>query len=363
MGIFSIQIENFKSIQKSGPIEIKPINILIGSNGVGKSNFISFFKFLNRIYVQKLQFYVSQNGRSDNFLYFGRKKSNFLSGTITFNNEWKNEYHFKLVPDQSDSLIFEEEWSNYTQPNRIATPNKSLINRGGSLESVLKNDDGYRNKYLREQLVGLKIFHFHDTGFNSKIKQPSNTQDNAFLSEDGGNIAAFLFKLKKSKPLHFNIIEKVIQSIAPFFDSFFLEPDATNQEQIYLRWFEKNSDQMFTASNFSDGTLRMICLTTLLLQPNLPSVIIIDEPELGLHPFAISKLAGLIKKAAVNSQLIISTQSVNLVNMFNADDIIVVDRQNNQSVFKRQSSEALSDWLSEYSIGEIWEKNLIGGRL
>lgn len=362
MGIFSIQIENFKSIQKTEAIEIKPINILIGSNGVGKSNFISFFKLLNRIYAQKLQFYVSQNGRSDNFLYFGRKKSNFLSGTITFDNDWKNEYSFKLVPDQSDSLIFEEEWSNYNDPNK-RIQNRSLINNSGSLESVLKDDSGWRNKYLREQLVGLKIFHFHDTGFNSKIKQPSNTQDNVFLSEDGGNIAAFLFKLKKSKPLHFNIIEKVIQSIAPFFDGFFLEPDATNPEQIYLRWFEKNSEQMFTASNFSDGTLRMICLTTLLLQPNLPKVIIIDEPELGLHPFAISKLAGLISKASVSSQLIISTQSVNLVNMFAADDIIVVDRQNNQSVFKRQSNEALSDWLAEYSIGEIWEKNLIGGRL
>ena len=172
MGIFSIQIENFKSIQKSGPIEIKPINILIGSNGVGKSNFISFFKLLNRIYAQKLQIYVNQNGRSDNFLYFGRKKSNYLAGTITFDNDYKNEYCFKLVPDQSDSLIFEEEWSNFTDPKkRVQTQNKSLINSRGSLESVLKDDDGYRNKYLRVQFSSLKIFHFHDTGFNSKIKQ------------------------------------------------------------------------------------------------------------------------------------------------------------------------------------------------
>ena len=159
------------------------------------------------------------------------------------------------------------------------------------------------------------------------------------------------------------IIEKIIQSVAPFFGSFYLQPDEINPQQIFLRWYEKGFDQLFSAHNLSDGTLRMICLTTLLLQPNLSGTIIIDEPELGLHPFAISKLAGLMQSVSDSTQLIISTQSVNLVNEFNADDIVVVDRKdNNETSFTRQSEASLSEWLKTYTIGQLWEKNVLGGR-
>ena len=362
MGIFSIKIKNFKSIRETEEIQIKPINVLIGPNGAGKSNFISFFKFMNRLYEQQLQLFISMCGRSENFLYFGRKHSDFLWGQIKFDNTYKNEYEFKMIPDHSGSLIFSEEWSNITKPDS-SHRNRVQISGGGNPESLLKNDTTrFRNTYLRSQFSGFKLFHFHDTGFNSKVKQPCSSTDYAYLYEDGGNLAAFLYRLSKSHENHFRMIEKVVQSIAPFFDKFYLEPDEINSNQIYLRWLEKGSDQIFTAHNLSDGTLRMICLSTLLLQPHLPNTIIIDEPELGLHPFAISKLAALLQSAATSSQIIISTQSVNLVNEFTVDDVIVVEREDNQTVFRRQSAEKLKEWLDEYSLGELWQKNILGGR-
>lgn len=360
MGILSIKIQNFKSIRESEDIQIKPLNILIGPNGAGKSNFISFFKFLNRLFEQQLQLHINQHGRAENFLYFGRKGSDFLAGRIVFDNEWKNEYEFKMVPDQAGSLIFAEEWSNFTKPTSSQN-SRSQISGGGHPESLLKNDDGYRNKYLRTQFRGFKVFHFHDTSFNSKVKQPSGTQDYAYLHEDGGNLAAFLYRLQETKPQHFRMIERVVQSIAPFFESFYLHPDEINPGQLFLRWKEKGSDQLFTAHNLSDGTLRMICLTTLLMQPNLPETIIIDEPELGLHPFAIQKVAAMLKSASTQSQIIVSTQSINLVDQFSADDIVVVERENNQTVFNRQSEEALAVWREDYSVGELWSKNVLGG--
>jgi predicted ATPase len=361
MGISKIKIKNFKSI-KELTIELSSINILIGANGVGKSNFISFFKFLNKLYDEKLQLYINLNGRADNFLYFGSKTSDHLLGEIIFDNDWQNGYSFTMVPDASGSLIFENEHSNYTNPEEIEE-NRMVISQGGHMESVLKNALGLKNKYLREHFDSFRIYHFHDTSFNSNVKKVCNIKDCVILHEDGGNIAAVLYKLQETHPKHFKIIEKTIQSIAPFFSKFYLQPDEINPQQIFLRWYETGSEQMFTAHNFSDGTLRMICLTTLLLQPILPDTIIIDEPELGLHPLAISKLAGIMYKAATKTQLIISTQSVNLVNEFSADDIIVANRKNNQTVFKRQSEEALKAWLEEYSLGELWEKNIIGGRL
>jgi len=360
MGIESIHIKNFKSIKDSGLVEFKPINILIGANGAGKSNFISFFKFMNKLYEQDLQLYIAQNGRADNFLFFGRKYSNYLSANITFDNDWHNGYEFTMVPDQTGNLIFSNEYSIHSHPRL----DRKRFDRGiGASESYLKTDDAFRNKHLRDEFKTLRLFHFHDTSFNSKIKQPCNTQDYSALQEDGGNIAAFLYMLQESSPESYRMIEKVVQSIAPFFDSFYLQPDEINPQQIFLRWREKGFEQLFTAHNLSDGTLRMICLATLLLQPNPPATIIIDEPELGLHPFAISKLAGLIQSLPETKQIIISTQSVNLVNEFNPDDIIVVQREiNHETVFKRQSEESLSVWLKDYSLGELWEKNVLGGR-
>lgn len=360
MGIRSLRIQNFKSIRDSGDLKIKSLNVLIGPNGAGKSNFISFFKFLNRLYENQLQLHISQNGRAENFLYFGRKGSDFLAGDVVFDNDWQNEYQFRLVPDQSGNLIFQFERSIYKKPGSISK-NSSPVSLGGNTESNLKLDDGFRNRYLRSQFVGFKLFHFHDTSFNSKVKQSSNSIDYVSLNEDAGNLAAFLFLLQQAHPQHFKIIERIVQSIAPFFNRFYLQPDEINPQQIFLRWLENGSDQMFTAHNLSDGTLRMICLTTLLMQPNPPATIIIDEPELGLHPFAIQKLAAMLKSASSKSQIIVSTQSINLVDQFTADDIIVVERADNQTVFKRQSEDALANWREEYSLGELWSKNVLGG--
>lgn len=354
--IDEIRIRNFKSIKDSGNLKLSGINVLIGANGAGKSNFIGFFKFLNKLNNRELQLYVAQNGRAENFLFFGRKHSSELEGRITFNNDYENEYKFRLIPDQAGNFIFAEEWSNTNQGDLE-------IGNAGNVESELRNHSWHPSSYLQEQLRELKIFHFHDTGFNARVKQASITLDYANLQEDGGNIAAFLYRLQESNPINFRLIEKVIQSIAPFFDSFYLQPDEINPQQIYLRWREKGFDQLFTAHNLSDGTLRMICLATLLLQPNPPGTIIIDEPELGLHPFAISKLAGLLKSVPESTQIIISTQSVNLVNEFSPDDIIVVQRESNHdTVFKRQSGEHLAVWLKEYTLGELWTKNVLGGR-
>lgn len=334
---------------------MRPLNILIGANGVGKSNFISFFKLLNQIYEQQLQLYVSLNGRADNFLHFGRKQSDFLGGEIEFDNEWKNRYTFKLVPDQSANLIFAEEWAGHKSSNWA-------FNTSGTLESTMRNASGWKTTYLMKYLQTFKIFHFHDTSFNAKIKQPSSLNDYAYLHEDGGNLAAFLYRLQEVYPTNFKLIERMVRSIAPFFNRFFLAPDEINGNQIFLRWLEKGSDQLFSAHNLSDGTLRMICLTTLLVQPNPPATIIIDEPELGLHPFAIEKLAAMLKSISEKCQVIVSTQSVTLLNHFEAEDVIVVERQEGQSVFHRLESDQLDNWLSEYSLSDLWEKNVIGGR-
>jgi predicted ATPase len=368
MPISSIYIQNYKSIRNSGQIDIKPINVLIGPNGVGKSNFISFFKLLNNIYEQKLRTFVANSGYEDRVLYFGRKVSKFLAGGIIFKpaeGNINNRYDFKLIPQaQGSGFYFEEETAGYNIFANKFNENWDYINleATGKPESELKNNTADRSGFLRNYFNDFKIFHFHDTSASSPLKQVARTHDYNYLKEDGSNLAAFLFKIKDTHPGNFKMIEYTIKSVAPFFDRFDLAPDAKNPEMIFLNWLENGSDEYFNAHNLSDGTLRFIALTTVLMQPDIPKTIIIDEPELGLHPFAIQKLAAMIKSASAKAQIIISTQSINLLDQFEANDIIVVDRSENQTVFKRQNEESLANWLKEeYSISELWDKNILGG--
>lgn len=361
--IDSVVIHRFKSIRELN-LDLKPINVLIGSNGAGKSNFISFFKLLNVLFQDELKSYVATHGKADNFLYFGSKESKDLEGEIIFFDEElerkTNGYYFKLIPNHQNFLILDEERSLYSPDGE--NWNYIPYDISDYKSWVLHNNDNIRDTYLQNHFESFAIYHFHDTSRNAPLRKECKLRDNRFLREDGGNLAAFLYYLEKKHPKHFKLIEQTIKSIAPFFKRFALEPDALDPELITLEWEEEGSDMYLNTQNFSDGTLRMIALTTLLLQPNPPSTIIIDEPELGLHPFAINKLAGLIKKASAKSQVIISTQSINLVDNFDPEDIITVDREDKQSVFKRLDSNTLKEWLEDYSIGDLWTKNLIGGQ-
>lgn len=351
----NIRIEGFKSI-KILDLKLNPINILIGSNGVGKSNFISFFKLVNNIYEQRLQQYSLVSG-VDNLLHYGRKNTNQIKGYLDFGN---NSYMFNLLPTDTDTLFIGREDSilNY-QTNYNKTFYQENIK-----ESQIKGSSTQRNKYLSEHLESYKIYHFHDTSNSAPLRSKANTNDNRSLKEDGGNLPAYLYYLQEKHPLNFKRIEKIIQSVIPFFDSFSLSPAFLDDEKILLEWTEKeHPETYFNANHLSDGSLRFIALVTLLMQPKLPKVIIIDEPELGLHPNAINKLSGLIKSAAEKDcQIIVSTQSVTLLNNFEPEDIITVDKDDDQSVFVRLDRKLLSNWIDDYSIGELWTKSIIKGQ-
>lgn len=334
-------------------LELRPINILIGSNGVGKTNFVSFFKLVNNIYEQRLQQYSMQCG-IDSMLHYGQKYTDEITGYLEFG---ANSYKFTLCPKEGRSLFIAYEASIYSGRTDIY-PQTNI------LESHIKESDFKRDEWLREYLESYKIYHFHDTSTGSPLRTAANINDNRFLKTDGGNLPAFLYMLQQNYPKNLKRIELVVKSVMPYFERFNLSPSSLDLSKIFLEWNEMNNhEKYFGANDFSDGSIRFIALSTLLLQPILPSVIIIDEPELGLHPIAITKLSGLIKSAALRGcQIIISTQSVNLINNFEAEDIITVDRSDNQSVFNRLNAGELSKWLEDYSLGDLWTKSIINGQ-
>ena len=355
-----IEIEGYKSIRNM-QLEMRPINILIGSNGVGKSNFISFFKLINAIFNQRLQRYVIEE-KADNILYFGRKTTEELFGKIIFksNPNDNNAYHFTLAQTKEGGLYLLEEASGYNVHRANNVLNYySESNLEESKRAVLNS---FRDNYLRKYITNLHVFHFHDTSATSFLRRQCDISDNLYLKQDGRNLPAFLYLLKVNHPKIFRRIEKTVQSVAPYIINLILEPNRLNTNEIELRWTDNGDPESnFSAFQFSDGTLRFIALATLLMQPTPPGVIVIDEPELGLHPFAIGKLAAMIQAVSNTSQVIVATQSPGLINHFSPEDILVMDKseEENQTIIKRLDPVALKVWLEDFTLGDLWERNII----
>ncbi|OQA03648.1 MAG: hypothetical protein BWY69_00333 [Planctomycetes bacterium ADurb.Bin401] len=348
-------IKGYKSI-KECDIELGSLNILIGSNGAGKSNFISFYGMIKKIMELNFQLYVGKHGGPDALLHFGRKNTGTLSSELYFGN---NGYIFSMEPTLDNRMMVtsEEFWNHNNGYMKIGH---------GDFESVVEKISIMPKEY-RDIVMMVKkwsVYHFHDTGETSPIKILNPINDNVYLRFDGRNLAAYLYMLKEKFADHYWRIVQTVRLVAPFFGDFFLRPSLANNNMIELEWFEAGQEVPFKAHQFSDGTLRFICLATFLLQPSSlqPDPIIIDEPELGLHPYAIKVLAGLIQSVSTEKQIIISTQSTSLLDEFDAEDIIVVDKAEGKSKFSRVNPDALKEWLNEYSLSELWNKNLLGGR-
>lgn len=353
-----MSITGYKSIKKLVDFELRDLNVLIGANGAGKSNFISIFKMLNEMYEQQLQIYIQKQGGPDALLHFGRGVTERLHAEFYFAN---NGYKFDLLPTNDNRLIFEKEISWF---GGAYWPTNSWVELAhGHAEANLKTATDSYSKFVRPAVSSWRVYHFHDTSDTAKVKQKHAANDNLRLRPDAGNLAAYLRMLRVDHLQDYKRIVDTIKMVAPFFGDFvYREGDI---DQIELEWTQTGRpDTPFKAHMLSDGTLRFICLVTLLLQPIalLPQTILIDEPELGLHPYAIAVLAEIFKQVSEQRQLIVSTQSVELVNELTPEDIVVVDQEDGASTFKRFTSDELAGWLEEYHLGELWKRNIIGGR-
>lgn len=363
MLIKSLTIKGFLSIKNLEEFPLNALNVLIGSNGAGKSNFIAYFKMLNELIESRLQYWTSVRGSPDRILSFGIKNTNILESIVSFG---LYDYIFQLEPAMDGSFIFTKE--NLKFKNSAAR--NTIVNfRSGQKESKLKEQfdkEGEKSFFAScyHSISNWKIYHFHDTGDKALMKWPGAVHDNAYLRHDASNLAAYLYRLANETPETYEKIRQTVQLAIPFFDNFLLKPQTLNtgEELINLQWQQQNNDYPFWPSQLSDGSLRFICLATALLQPEPPTTIIIDEPELGLHPYAIALLASMLRSASKKMQVIVSTQSVPLVNEFEIEDLIVVEREKGASIFNRLKNKDYKDWLKEYTVGELWDKNILGGR-
>jgi predicted ATPase len=360
-----LTIKGFKSIQSLENFELRNLNLLIGGNGAGKSNFIDFFRLLRAMLElplpglanASLQSYIAEGGGSDAFLFNGPKVTPQIEVETKFG---PNGYRFKLSHTTEESFLICDEARYYAGGKAGWWELGSGYVKPKLLED--KNEPGYRgyhnaSHYVYHAISSWKIYHFHDTSKTAPMRRSETIDDIDYLRFDAANLAPFLLHLRNYYIKSYQKITDAVRLVAPFFGDFILKPNA--QEKVRLNWHQQGSDYPLRPYHLSDGTLRFICLTTALLQPTPPSTMIIDEPELGLHPYAIEILAELIQAAAERTQVIVSTQSSALVDCFQPEDVVVVTREKGASVFQRLNAQELAAWLEDYSLGDLWRKGII----
>lgn len=360
--IDKLTIKGFKTLQD---VELKlgKLNVLIGPNGAGKSNLISYFDMLRHMAEERLQYWIGKRGGADRVLTFGAKKTKQLLSKITIG---ESSFEFTLEHTDADRIIFVKENSFVVDGKHYQ---RSSGGSGHSESSWLPSaSSAEAEPYVRSFYSSISdtgVYHLNDTSDTAATKQIRSLHDNRYLRLDGENLAAFLYKIKYYHFERYRKMLDIVRLAIPFFHDFILEPVEIQPDEsiIQLMWHQRDSDYPFLASQLSDGSLRFICLVTALMQPDPPSTIIIDEPELGLHPYAIHLLGAVLRLASKRMQVIVATQSSLLLDEFSIDDLIVVELQDGVSVFSRLEEKQFEEWLKDYSVGELWDKNVLGGGL
>jgi predicted ATPase len=362
----TITLRGFKTIRELKDFAPGSLTVLIGPNGAGKSNFISFFRLLSWALAPpgQLQEHVAKLGGASALLHDGPERSPYIEAELKLvMDAGDNEYFFRLAHASGDSLIFTEEKYRFSRSPSQTQARWTTLGAGHREAKLIDKAEHAEPtaRTINSLLKKVVVHQFHNTSATARIRQKWQVEEGRWLKEDAGNLAPFLFRLQSQHPQYYRRIVETVRLILPFFADFELRPEF---DSLLLQWRERGTDRVFSAGQAADGMLRIVALVALLQQPesDLPNVLILDEPELGLHPYAIEIIAGLIRAASEHVQVLLATQSVSLIDRFTPEDIVVVDRSGRESTFRRLGENALEEWLREYTLSELWEKNVIGGR-
>lgn len=356
-----LTIRGFKSIRALEDFPLGNLNVFIGGNGAGKSNLLEFFRLLRAVIDGRLNQYIAEGGGVSDFLFNGRKTTPQMEFETHFG---ERGYRFALKPGPLENILLTGEARFYSGGKSgwwglgDSPDGKSLL----VAEAKGITSDSSYSRSVYETIASWQVYHFHDTSATAAMRHYEIVQDNRVLRFNAANSAPYLLRLRAEYPDAYGEILNAVRLAMPFFDDFLLDVTRFGESQkVNLSWRQKGSDYPLQPYHLSDGSLRFICLVTALLQPNPPPTIVIDEPELGLHPYAIALLAELIQNAAQRTQLLVATQSPALIDQFSIEDIVVVNRKEGASTFERLQEADFNVWLESYSVGELWTKNVLSG--
>ncbi len=371
------RIQGFCSL-RDAELTFGRYNVVIGANGAGKSNLVQFFRYLQATLSGSLHDYSIRQGGASVLLFQGPKTTTEIAAQLKYETaHGAATLHQRSILQPPDTLAYSDDHAGLAPDDdrtgyvfhraqlmaqlKPAQPRTNLVQQEVAAYSA---DIPQAALELYKHAAGeIGCFHFDDTSMASAVRMPGYLENNQRLRSDAGNLAAFLFRLQEREQVAYSRIVSTIRLIAPFFETFELTPSRLDPTKIRLNWRQNGSDELFGPHQLSDGTLRCMALIALLRQPEneMPRFLVIDEPELGLHPYALNVVSSLLQAASHHVQIVVTTQSAHLLDDCRPEDVIVAERQGNETIFRRPDPDRLADWLEDYSLGEIWEKNIIGG--
>ena len=368
--IESLHVKGFRSLADVEINEMPRAAVLIGANGSGKSNLVRFFEMMSwMVGVHRLDEFVQRRGGANDQLFGGTRTSPRMEAELAIRTEsGRNDYRFALCHAHPDRFMFVDEAFRFTRDGFGSDAPWQPIGSGHTEAKIVKAAQSVASFNINQKTAGVlvhllrrcAVYQFHDTSDNSPLKKKWESEENNYLRSDGGNLAAVLLRIEQRNLRLFESICDYIRRVLPIFDRFQIKED---YGKVLLRWKAKGMGRTIGAHLTSDGSLRLFALVTLLNLPPkmLPDVLILDEPELGLHPAAIALVGDMIKVLAEERQVIVATQSPLLVDQFDLDEILVLELRDRRTEIHRYNEIEYRDWLEEYTTGELWQKNVIGG--
>ena len=336
-----LHVRGFRSLADVKLCPTAGANVLIGANGSGKSNFVHFFNMLSwMLKSRRLAEFVSREGGADHQLYGGSDTTPRLDAEITIRSETgRNDYRFSLVYAHPDQLLFSDEAYRHSRDDFESKAVWNHLGAGHREAQIVSAGQGYYEGSAASRKTALTVTNllrncaahqFHNTGSTSNFKKTWDPGDHAYMRTDGGNLAAILYWLEHQDLDRYELICGHIRRVLPGFDCFQIEE---RHGKVALRWRSRLSNETYGAHLTSDGSLRFFALATLLNLPGemLPGVLVLDEPELGLHPKAITLVADMIRAIEEDRQIILATQSPLLVDAFGLDEVFVLEMRDGRT--------------------------------
>jgi len=400
--ISKITLENFFSFKNSTTIELNPdINILLGINGSGKSNFLKAIQLLYESVIGKglEKIFLKDWSGFNSVVNFNNDEKDYIKLSFEFDKDAiGNGYRFPSNPIYEIKIFKSGATSYYLKEKLYSESIKSgendfiymeMDNGQGiistrekgkigiqkypqeskqivfrSTEPVLRQISDPERFYplftLKRALEEISVYYYFDTTFESPIRQPSGYGTETKLLADGQNLMTILNNIKNSHSLYYDKIEEAVKKINPYFKDINF---AFLGSKIYLVLREEYLKKSVSIEHISDGTLRYLLLLSVLFNPERGSLVCIEEPETGLHPDMINTISDAIKQSSKNTQVIVTTHSPLLLNSFDIDDILVFEKNNqNGTEVSVKSAEEFDELIEDFLVGQAWLKGLIGGK-
>lgn len=355
LSVNEVTIQGFRSLREVSKLKLTRLSVLAGLNGTGKSNVLRFFELLSEFQSRKTQHCLRQRTFENDKIFNRINDTVCLIQSIIFikSAEGHYDYRFTLKQDHSNApQLLEEAYRHVdTLQSQTAEWKMPPVLASGSLPQEC-SDSAVRT--IRHLFRHCFLYWFPGALDSATIYQRCDIQDCMRLRPNGSNLAAILYDLHENDYARYRLIGDQIRRVVPAFEEFVFEPAG---DTVGLCWKSRGIDKVFTSTHTSNSTLRLFCLVTLLNLPDdrLPALLLLDEPDSGLHPHAVRLIGSMIRRVSEKHQVILTTQSPCLVDCFDLESLLIADYRNGETILKNIDKAKYREWLDNgYRPSDIW---------